>query len=89
MCLDGAILLISAKDGIRLYLFDAIRKRKLPALIFINKIDQPDIDLDSLYEDIRAKLSSHILSCRALQMESLFCPKTLNPLSEEFKRHDY
>ncbi len=36
--LDGAILLISAKDGIQAQtriLFDAIRKRKLPALIFI------------------------------------------------------
>ena len=67
--LDGAILLISAKDGIQAQtriLFDAIRKRKLPALIFINKIDQPDIDLDSLYEDIRAKLSSHILIMQSI-----------------------
>ncbi|MCH4193538.1 MAG: GTP-binding protein, partial [Butyrivibrio sp.] len=86
--LDGAILLISAKDGIQAQtriLFDAIRKRKLPALIFINKIDQPDIDLDSLYEDIRAKLSSHILIMQSITNGISLLPKTLNPLSEEFK----
>lgn len=86
--LDGAILLISAKDGIQAQtriLFDAIRKRKLPALIFINKIDQPDIDFDSLYEDIRAKLSSHILIMQSITNRISLLPKTLNPLSEEFK----
>ena len=86
--LDGAILLISAKDGIQAQtriLFDAIRKRKLPSLIFINKIDQPDIDLDSLYEEIRAKLSSHTLIMQSITNGISLLPKTLNPLPEEFK----
>ena len=86
--LDGAILLISAKDGIQAQtriLFDAIRKRKLPALIFINKIDQPDIDLDLLYKDIRDKLSSHILVMQSITNGGFLLPKTLDKLSEEFK----
>jgi len=86
--LDGAILLISAKDGIQAQtriLFDAIRKRKLPALIFINKIDQFDIDLKSLYKEIKDKLSSHILIMQDITDGNLLLSKTQVGLSEEIK----
>ena len=41
--LDGAILVVSAKDGVQAQtrvLFHALRKMKIPTIIFINKIDQ-------------------------------------------------
>ena len=41
--LDGAILVISAKDGVQAQtriLFHALRKMNIPTVIFINKIDQ-------------------------------------------------
>lgn len=86
--LDGAILLISAKDGIQAQtriLFDAIKKRKLPTLIFINKIDQPDIDLDSLYKDIKEKLTSHILVMQCITNKSTLITSRPDQLTDEFK----
>lgn len=62
--LDGAVLLISAKDGIQAQtriLFEAIKKLQIPALVFINKIDQPGIELEPLYTEIKEKLAPNIL----------------------------
>ena len=44
--LDGAILLISAKDGVQAQtriLFHALRKMGIPTIFFINKIDQMEL----------------------------------------------
>lgn len=41
--LDGAVLVISAKDGVQAQtriLFHALQKMDIPTIIFINKIDQ-------------------------------------------------
>ena len=62
--LDGAILLISAKDGVQAQtriLFHALQKMNIPTIIFINKIDQNGIDLQAVYQDIREKLSGEII----------------------------
>ncbi len=86
--LDGIVLLISAKDGIQAQtriLFDAIRKRKLPALIFINKIDQPDIDLELIYKDIKEKLTSHILVMQRITNDNTLLSAETKELSEEFR----
>ena len=57
--LDGAILVVSAKDGVQAQtrvLFHALQKMKIPTIIFVNKIDQEGIDLQSVYQNIREKL---------------------------------
>ena len=62
--LDGAILVISAKDGVQAQtriLFHALRKMNIPTVIFINKIDQAGIDLESVYQSVRDKLSADII----------------------------
>lgn len=62
--LDGAVLVISAKDGVQAQtrvLFHALRTMKIPIVIFINKIDQPGIDLEMVYQSIRDKLSPDIV----------------------------
>ena len=62
--LDGAILVISAKDGVQAQtriLFHALRKMNIPTVIFINKIDQVDIDLEGVYQSVRDKLSADII----------------------------
>lgn len=86
--LDGVVLLISAKDGIQAQtriLYDAIKKKKLPAFIFINKIDQPGIDLELLYKDIKEKLASHILIMQSFKNDYTLSPKQVDRLSEEFR----
>ena len=62
--LDGAILVISAKDGVQAQtriLFHALQTMKIPTIFFINKIDQEGIDLPMVYREMKAKLSSEII----------------------------
>ena len=62
--LDGAILVISAKDGVQAQtriLFHALQKMDIPTIIFINKIDQNGIDLQCVYQSIKDKLTSDMI----------------------------
>ena len=62
--LDGAILVISAKDGVQAQtriLLHALRKMNIPTVIFINKIDQAGVDLQSVVQSVRDKLSADII----------------------------
>lgn len=62
--LDGAILVISAKDGVQAQtriLFNALQKMNIPTIIFINKIDQYGINLNNIYQNIKEKLSNDII----------------------------
>ena len=62
--LDGAILVISAKDGVQAQtriLFHALRKMNISTVIFINKIDQAGVDLQSVVQSVRDKLSADII----------------------------
>jgi len=62
--LDGAVLVISAKDGVQAQtriLFHALQKMHIPTIIFINKIDQNGIDLQRIYQNIREKLTDNMI----------------------------
>ena len=55
---------ISAKDGVQAQtriLFHALRKMNIPTVIFINKIDQAGVDLQSVVQSVRDKLSADII----------------------------
>ena len=71
--LDGAILVLSAKDGVQAQtrvLFHALRKLNIPTIIFINKIDQVGIDLESVYQSVRDKLSADIIIKQTVSLSS-------------------
>lgn len=73
--LDGAILLISAKDGVQAQtriLFHALRKMGFPQS-FINKIDQNGIDLSTVYQDIKEKLSAEIVIKQKVELYPNMC----------------
>ncbi len=62
--LDGAILLISAVEGIQAQttiLFSALRKLRIPTIIFINKIDRSGAQADELLKRIKEKLTEQII----------------------------
>ncbi len=62
--LDGAILLISAVEGIQAQtriLFAALSKLSIPTIIFINKIDRSGAQADELVERIRQKLTARVI----------------------------
>ena len=42
-------------------LFHALRKMNIPTVIFINKIDQAGVDLQSVVQSVRDKLSADII----------------------------
>ncbi|MFU1892469.1 GTP-binding protein, partial [Enterococcus faecium] len=74
--LDGAILLISAKDGVQAQtriLFHALRKMGIPTIFFINKIDQNGIDLSTVYQDIKEKLSMEIIIKQKVELHPNMC----------------
>jgi len=62
--LDGAILLISAVEGIQAQtkiLLLALRKLRIPTIIFINKIDRSGAQSDELIKRVKEKLTEHII----------------------------
>src|SRR5260370_10291129 len=62
--LDGAILLISAVEGIQAQtkiLFSALLKLRIPTIIFINKIDRSGAQADELIKHLNEKLTEHII----------------------------
>ena len=76
--LDGAILVISDKAGVQAQtriLFHALRKMNIPTVIFINKIDQAGVDLQSVVQSVRDKLSACLLytSKRRLPFDKSHC----------------
>src|SRR5690606_23019977 len=55
----GAVILIDATKGVEVgteMVWSEIRKRHIPAILFINKMDKENIDYEKLLEDIREKL---------------------------------
>ncbi|VEU81142.1 elongation factor G [Haploplasma axanthum] len=55
----GAIIVIDATKGVEVgteRVWREIRKRHIPAVLFVNKMDQPNIKFDQCLEEIRTKL---------------------------------
>ncbi|GAC1350810.1 MAG: TetM/TetW/TetO/TetS family tetracycline resistance ribosomal protection protein [Ktedonobacteraceae bacterium] len=62
--LDGAILLISAVEGIQAQtkmLFLALKNLRIPTIIFINKIDRGGAQSDELIKRVKEKLTEHLI----------------------------
>ena len=62
--LDGAILLISAVEGIQAQtkiLHSALLKLRIPTIIFINKIDRSGAQADELLKRVKEKLTERII----------------------------
>src|SRR6185312_6417182 len=58
--LDGAVLVISAVEGVQpqtRILMRALRRLRLPTLLFVNKIDRAGADPDRVVGEIAAKLT--------------------------------
>ncbi len=61
--LDGAVLLLSAVEGVQArtrVLMRTLRRLRLPTLVFVNKIDRTGARTDGLLGDIRRLLTPHV-----------------------------
>ena len=59
--LDGAVLIISAVEGVQghtVTLWNALQNLKIPALIFINKIDRAGADTEIVINEIKKELAT-------------------------------
>ena len=60
---DNALIVVSAKDGIESgteKAFRLVKKRALPTIYFINKIDEEHADYEKAYEELRAKFGKSV-----------------------------
>lgn len=61
--LDGAVLLLSAVEGVQArtrVLMRTLRRLRLPTLVFVNKIDRAGARTDDLLTDVRRLLTPHV-----------------------------
>src|ERR1051325_8293980 len=62
--LDGAVLVISAVEGVQpqtRVLMRALRRLRIPALLFVNKLDRAGADFDRVARDIAERLTPAIV----------------------------
>lgn len=62
--LDGAVLVVSAVEGVQAQtrvLMRTLRRLRLPTLIFVNKLDRAGADLDAVIGQLAAKLTPRIV----------------------------
>ncbi len=72
--LDGAILVISAKEGVQAQtniIFDSLQKLNIPTIIFINKIDRIGVDIAKVVNEILDYLSSKAFVVQTINLERL------------------
>ena len=60
----GAILVIDAQSGVEVETvkhWNMLRKRGVPTIIYVNKMDKEDVHFDKVLEDIRTKLGKNAI----------------------------
>lgn len=58
--LDGAVLVISAKEGVQVQtrlLFQALARLKIPTVLYVNKLDRSGVELEAVHSRIRELLT--------------------------------
>jgi ribosomal protection tetracycline resistance protein len=72
LVLDGAVLVISAREGVQSHtklLFKSLKKMNVPTLIFINKIDRMGVDTAAVIKQIKKQLTEDIFITQSIQNE--------------------
>ena len=76
--LDAVILVVSAKEGVQAHtinLWESLVERKLPVVVFFNKIDSDGVDIDQVFLDFKKDLGAKLFA--------LNYPDLSNPQSPE------
>jgi ribosomal protection tetracycline resistance protein len=70
--LDGAILLISAVEGIQSQtriLFNTLKALKIPTIIFINKLDRAGANSNKVFDEIKKNMSDKVVRLQEVYNE--------------------
>ncbi len=79
--LDGVILVVSAKEGIQahtLNLWESLVERKLPVIIFFNKIDRAGVDAEQVFLDFERDLGVKLFALNYPDLSDPDNPKLLS-----------
>lgn len=90
--LDGVILVISAKEGVQPQtraIFHKIRQMKIPALLFINKIDRMGVNLTEVYEQIQQQLTESYLLMQKVIYQYSGAGQTYEITGRDFSETDF
>ncbi|NOZ47438.1 MAG: TetM/TetW/TetO/TetS family tetracycline resistance ribosomal protection protein [Chlorobi bacterium] len=70
--IDGAILIISAVEGVQAHtetIWNALHEKKIPTIIFINKVDRIGADIENTILEIKRELSDNIVELNKVENE--------------------
>lgn len=84
--LDGVVLVISAVEGVQAHtevLWKALRKKNIPTLLFVNKVDRAGSEVGRVLTEIRSMLTSDIVPVQQVGGEGTEDPQIFDLLSEE------
>lgn len=79
--LDVVILVVSAVEGVQantLNLWESLRERGIPVLIFINKIDRNGADIEHVFSDLEADLQTHLFALNYADISNPDQPKLVS-----------
>ncbi|TYB74493.1 TetM/TetW/TetO/TetS family tetracycline resistance ribosomal protection protein [Bizionia gelidisalsuginis] len=79
--LDGVILVVSAKEGVQahtLNLWESLIERKLPVIIFFNKIDRAGVDVEHVFLDFQKDLGAKLFALNYPDVSNIDNPKLLS-----------
>jgi ribosomal protection tetracycline resistance protein len=78
--LDGVILVVSAKEGIQahtLNLWESLIERKLPVVVFFNKMDRDGVDLEHVFLEFEKDLGAKLFALNYPDLSNADQPKLL------------
>ncbi len=79
--LDLVVLVVSAVEGIQahtLNLWESIRERQLPVLVFVNKIDRVGADLENVFKDFEKDLNAQLFALNYGDISEPEAPKVID-----------
>ena len=83
--LDGAILVVSAVEGIQahtLLLFNTLKALKVPTIIFVNKLDRLGARYEDLVKSLRSTLDKNIIPLQKVSHEGTYDVAVKRPYEE-------
>jgi ribosomal protection tetracycline resistance protein len=79
--LDGVILVVSAKEGVQahtLNLWESLIERKLPVIIFFNKIDRAGVDIEHVFLEFEKDLGAKLFALNYPDLSNIDEPQLLS-----------
>jgi ribosomal protection tetracycline resistance protein len=79
--LDAVILVVSAKEGVQAHtinLWESLVERKLPVIIFFNKIDRAGVDVEQVFLDFQKDLGAKLFALNYPDLSNPDKPKLVS-----------